>query len=93
MIHDYTVEQLVAKYGVPERIVRGIKAYVEERQPVGQFIQAVICNDLTEAFSRADDEVVRCLHGIVKLFYNQVPGNAWKSKKRYEAWLNREDQK
>jgi hypothetical protein len=93
MIQEYTVKQLVEKYGVPERIVRGIKAYVEERRPVGHFLQAVIQNDLSEAINRADYEVALCLQGIVRIFYNQVPGIAWKSKERYEAWLNREDQK
>lgn len=93
MIQDYTVEQLVEKYDVPERIVEGIKAYVEERRPVGHFLQAVIRNDLCETFARADDEVIQCLHGIVKIFYNQVPGNAWRTRKRYEDWLSREDQK
>lgn len=90
MIQDYTVEQLVEKYNVPERIVRGIKYYVEERRPVGDFLQAVICNDLVEAVNRADDEVVMCLQGIVKLFYNQVPSCLWRTKERYFAHLNGE---
>lgn len=88
MIQDYTVEQLVVKYAVPERIVRGIKGYVEDHRPVGHFIQAIICNDLAEAINRADDEVVTCLQGIVRLFYNQVPSNAWRSKKNYEKWIS-----
>ena len=87
MIQDYTVEQLVEKYNVPEIIAQSIKDYVEGRLPVGSFLQAVICNNLFDAINRADDESASCLQGIVRIFYNQTPTACWGSVKRYNDWL------
>ena len=77
------------KYFIPDRMMAGIKRYVEEGIEPGHFLQAVICNDLAEAVSRADDENLDNLAAYVVYFYNKVPSNLWGSKEKMDKWLTR----
>ena len=40
---------------LPEHIRKGARLYIEHGVIPGSFLQAIICNDLTESFKRADD--------------------------------------
>lgn len=51
----------------------------------GHFVTAALQNDLTEAVSRDSNEG-RDLKGIVQYLYNEIPGNAWKSKEHFMQW-------
>jgi hypothetical protein len=64
-----------------------IDRYINDHLPPGGFLSAVICNDLKEAVSHADDFNMRNIPAIVAYFYNNAPGNCWGSKERMEAWL------
>lgn len=68
-------------------IKAGIDAYVRHRRPPGQFIQAVLSNDLKEAVGRADDMATVNLSLIVRYCYNCMPGNVWGSAERVAEWL------
>lgn len=72
---------------VPEHIHNAIRAYVDNHRRPGQFLQAVIRNDLAEAVARADGENLTNLIAIVGYFYNEAPGTCWGSKEKLEAWL------
>lgn len=72
---------------IPSRMMPAIKRYVEEHRIPGDFLQAVICNDLVEAFAKADDENARNLRAFVSYFYNEVPSPCWGSKKKMRDWL------
>jgi len=63
-----------------------IRRYIEHGMLPGDFLQAVICNDLTEACGRADDENMKNLGAYVAYFYNEVPRVCWGSKERMQAW-------
>lgn len=67
--------------------VYAIRAYAFEREPGSHFIEAVMSNDLQEAFARADDINQRTMPQIVRLVYNHCPSDCWGSKEKYEAWL------
>lgn len=75
---------------VPVRYMReGVRRYVEFGIPPGNFLQAVVCNDLKEAVGRADDRNLAHLVDWVKWFYNLAPAVCWGSVEKYEAWLEK----
>jgi len=61
--------------------------YVVHRIEPGQFLVALMSNDLKEAFARADEENLEAMHRWVKWFYNAAPGNCWGSPQRVNEWL------
>ena len=72
---------------IPERMMGGIKRYVEHGIPPGSFLTAVICNDFVRACETADDENMRNLPAYANYFYWGVPGRAWGSKEKMDAWM------
>jgi hypothetical protein len=75
---------------IPERMMESVKAYIRDGRPTGQFLQAIICNDLLEACGRADDENIRIIPIFVSYFYNEAPSPCWGSKEAYVKWVNGE---
>jgi hypothetical protein len=65
-----------------------IDAYVQQRMPVGNFLFALLSNDLKEAVGRADDTNVRLLREYVIYLYNEIPAACWGSPEKVDAWLN-----
>lgn len=72
---------------MPKRTADGIEAYVETRAHPGSFLEAVLCNDLREAFAQADDVNFYSVHVVVAYLYNQAPATCWGSRKAFEAWM------
>lgn len=72
---------------IPVITLDSIARYVEKGIPTGDFLRAVITNDLYGACSRADQYNGKCLPQIVKYFYNQTPSGCWGSPDRHEKWL------
>jgi len=72
---------------VDEHILDIIDRYVKERVPTGGFLEAVLCNDLREAYNRADDQNFIALPWIVFYLYNEVPGDCWGSLRAVKNWL------
>jgi hypothetical protein len=75
---------------IPDRMMPGIERYVEQRIIPGDFLQAVICNDLKEAVGRADDENMDNLPAYVAYFYNKAPSECWGSKEKMKRWVGEE---
>lgn len=73
---------------IPERMMPGIQRYINDGIIPGDFLQAVICNNLREAVGRADDENLQNLPAFVMYFHNEAPGACWGSKDKMEAWAN-----
>ena len=76
---------------IPERMIGGIKRYVEHGIPPGLFLTAVICNDFVRACETADDENIKNLPAYAYYFYNEVPGGIWGSKAKMEAWVAKKE--
>jgi len=72
---------------IPERMMEGIKLYIEHRIEPGGFLSAVICNDLQLAVGMADAENIRNLPAYVGYFYNEAPSQCWGSKEKFHKWL------
>jgi len=75
------------EYSIPERMRGAITRYIEDRRIPGGFLQAVICNNLSEAVGRADDENIRNLPAYVNFFYNHAPSQCWGSPEKMIKWL------
>jgi hypothetical protein len=73
-------------HGLPQRMWGGMKRYLENGIPPGDFLTAIICNDLCEAVSRADDENAELFRAYVRFLYNCVPGGAWHTHDNFKAW-------
>ena len=71
----------------PENYVQEIQRYVEHGLEPGGFLTAVLSNNLTEAFQRADDAATEALPHIVGYIYNRIPSNTWGSPAKVAAFL------
>ncbi len=72
---------------IPERMLGGIKRYVEDGLRPGRFLTAVIENDFFTACGFADDENMSNLPAYAAYFYNEAPSNCWGSKEKMNAWI------
>jgi hypothetical protein len=52
----------------------------------GEFLQAVLANDLKDACGRADSTNVHLLPVYVTFLYNKAPAACWGSREAIVAW-------
>lgn len=71
---------------LPPHIRGGVKRYIEDGILPGDFLQAVICNNLKESFMHADEINTQRMWDIVSFFYNEAPMNCWGSQERMVQW-------
>jgi len=83
--HTFTRNGTV--YYIPERMMPGIDRYVNHKVRPGNFLQAIICNDLKLAYHYADDENYVNIPAYVDYFHWYVPGNCHGSRKAMLDWL------
>jgi len=74
---------------IPDYMMLSIKRYVKERKPVGKFLTAVICNNLHDACSFADDVNIHNLPAYMAYFYNETPWDCWGTPKKMKEWLKK----
>ena len=74
---------------IPNRMAIKIDEYIEEGAPVGDFLTAVICNNLQDAVGHADPENLANLRAFTSYFYNYAPSPCWGSPEKMEAWRAR----
>jgi len=74
------------EFYIPTRMVSGINRWILFGTMPGDFLQAVIANDLREACMRADDENIRNLPAYVSYFYNCAPIGSWGSYANRAMW-------
>ena len=74
------------EYRIPERMRPGILRYINKGVIPGDFLQAIITNNLREAFARADDENRHIIGNYVKLFYCHAPAGCWGSVDAMRYW-------
>ncbi len=75
---------------IPPRVLSALYRYVEERHPTGDFLAAVLSNDLFQAVGRADDDSFRELRNLIRFIYNEVPHVCHGSLAKWHTWLNHE---
>jgi hypothetical protein len=72
---------------IPEHIRDGMKRYIEEGIPPGGFLMAVLENNLTEAYKRADHINKERIPDIVDFVYNELPLQCWGSPNKVSEWI------
>ena len=77
--------------GVPETLIDGLVQYCAGRRPTGDFLRAVLANDLRDALRRADPRNRRGLYEIVVFQDQHATRQCWGSPAIVEAWLGSED--
>ena len=78
---DYTL--------IPEHCRDGMRQWIEQGEQPGDFLSAVLCNNLSRAVGRADGVNRAALHNYVKFLYNDIPSAAWGSWEACRAWAAR----
>lgn len=73
----------------PAHIRESLDAYANEGRPTGDFLRAVLSNNLRESFGRADHVNLTFMPHIVAYVYERVPSLAWGSEALVDAWLRR----
>lgn len=73
---------------VPESVLGGLQRYVEYGVPTGDFLRAVLSNDLKESFARANDVNREAMFDIVRFCYDGLPSLCWGSTEKVEDWIN-----
>ncbi len=76
-------------FRIPDRMAIKIDGYIERGEPVGDFLTAVISNDLAEACAHADPENLHNLPAFAAYLYNYAPAPCWGSALKMEAWFAR----
>lgn len=74
---------------IPEHMRDSVIGYICRGRPVGDFLQAVIRNDLWGAVSRGDDENVQALGTYVRFFWNYSPTGCHDDADRHDYWVER----
>lgn len=74
---------------IPARMAPALDRWIEHGQLPGEFLQAVLRNDLREAVGRADPENLIALPAYVGYLYNEAPGACSGSPEKVQAWAAR----
>ena len=72
-----------ALQNIPGHMHRGIIEYIADGVPCGDFLRAVISDNLVESFSRADSENILAMMYWADLMYNHVPMSVRGSAEAY----------
>ena len=76
-----------ARQLIPENIVNAMIAYRDSAFPTGDFVQAVIENDLVGAIKHADYMSSMAMEHIVDFIVATFPRACWGSPKAYANWI------
>ena len=72
---------------IPTNVKESLQRYAKQRIPTGDFLRAVLENDLMEAVGRADDFNRYRLFDICSYVYNEMPMSCHGSKEDVKNWL------
>lgn len=75
--------------GIPDYMQEGLVEYILHGRPVGNFLTAVLSNDLKEACARADITNQYALPKYVMFLYNYAPVGCWGDYEKVESWAER----
>lgn len=74
-------------------MVAALEKYINYGYPLGDFLQAVVSNDLKEACNRADEDNLRNLPAFIGYLYNVAPMACSGSRRHYKDWLEQHTRK
>ena len=71
---------------LPEHCRKGMQLYIERGIVPGDFLQAVLKNDLVHSFSKADTINKNRLEDYARFLYSQAPFPCWGTNKKIIEW-------
>jgi len=74
----------------PISVRRSLQRYYEDHGSVGDFLTAVLCNDLMKALTRADHVNRYRLFEICRFIHNHLPMGSYGTPEKVEAWVKNE---
>ena len=77
------------EYVIREDMVESLELYVNNGVLPGDFLQAVLRNDLVDAAGRADEDNLHNLAAFAGWLHNECPSPAWGSREKVAAWAGR----
>lgn len=76
--------------GCPARFLESFERYINSGLRPGDFVAAVLSNDLANAVGRADDKAMEHFRDIFQVAYDLLPMKSHGSREAVEAWLSRD---
>lgn len=67
-------------------IVESLDQWAASGVPTGDFLRAVLSNNLFEAVCRADDDNIKVIVEICRYIYNELPAGCHGSPEKVKAW-------
>lgn len=83
----YTSWNTGAYHLIRPNIIDALRAYADERRPVGGFLTAFLSNDLMEAIGLADTDNITVIPQIAGYIHNELPRVCHGSIKAVKEWL------
>lgn len=77
---------------IPPATRETIDAWIESGRPTGDFVKALLSNDLRGAFARADESNIEAMFHTVAYLWNNAPGSCWGSPDALELWERKHKQ-
>ena len=74
--------------GLPMHMRGAARDYLEHHVLPGEFLTAVLQNDLVGAFGQADSTNTTAMKLWAIWLYNECPNNAWGSPEKVKAWID-----
>jgi len=72
---------------IPKETIGCIERYVSSGLDPGDFVQAILSNDLMEACKRADENNLKAIVAIAQHVYSHVPRNCYGTKTIVRLWI------
>lgn len=88
-LHRGLLQQAAETENIPAHMREGLIEFICTGRPTGDFLAAVLSNDLKEACRYADDFNKHRLFDYVTFLYNHAPVAAWGSPKKMHEWTAR----
>jgi len=75
------------EWHIPERMMPGIRRYIDQGIYPGDFLTKIFENDLVGALEEADEENLRNIQAYASYLYSKTPINCWGSEQIVKRWI------
>lgn len=75
--------------GIPSYMIDGLVRYLVDHVPTGDFLRAVLENNLMRALDKADITNSPLLRNYARFLYNYAPLGSYGSRENVRKWLER----
>lgn len=85
---EKSLHEFMLKYPkIPTHTLAGLLKYWVQREPAGDFLTAVLCNNLMVAILAATDDILAAIHDICTFVHIELPYCCYGSVEKVEKWL------